>query len=158
MRHVLVVANKTLGGEELLRVIREKAEAEATDFWVVVPATPLPSGRPDSLMTWAKGMPVGSGLMGAPSDDQATWDAARDRLRYGLERLRDVGVIADGEAGVRDPYQAVANALTRHSADEIIVSTLPSGVSHWLRLDLPKRLERKYHMPVTTVTMRLARR
>ncbi|MFN2419629.1 MAG: hypothetical protein ABR593_12050 [Candidatus Limnocylindria bacterium] len=66
MRHVLVVANKTLGGEELLRVVLEKASAEPTDFWLVVPATHLPSGRPDSMMDWAKGMPLEPGALVSP--------------------------------------------------------------------------------------------
>jgi nucleotide-binding universal stress UspA family protein len=152
MRHVLVVANKTLGGDELLRVVRDKASAEPTDFWIVVPATPPPSGRPDAMMEWAKGMPVGPGGTPVPDDHEAAREAAQDRLRVGIERLRQAGATVDGEVGSPDPQHAVRDALAHHEADEIIVSTLPSGVSHWLRLDLPKRLERKYHVPVTTVT------
>jgi hypothetical protein len=158
MRHVMVVANRTLGGEELLRVITEKAAAEPSDFWVVVPATPLPSARPDAMMTWDKGMPIRPGFMPATTDYEAGCEAARDRLRHAVERLRQAGVAVDGEVGSRDPQRAVANALARHRADEVIVSTLPSGMSHWLRMDLPHRLERKHHVPVTTVTLHLAHR
>ena len=70
MRHVLVVANRTLGGEELLQVVLEKASAEPTDFWLVVPATPIPSGRPDSMMDWAKGMPLEPGGTRVADDDR----------------------------------------------------------------------------------------
>ena len=161
MRHVLVVANKTLGGQELLRVVLEKASAEPTDFWLVVPATRSPSGRRDSMTglgDWAKGMPLGPGGIPVADDSEAAYEAARDRLRLGIERLREAGATVDGEVGSPDPQRAVADALADHQADEIIVSTLPTGASHWLRLDLPKRLERKHHVPVTTVTARPAYR
>jgi hypothetical protein len=158
MRHVLVVANKTLGGEELLKFVRDKASAEQTDFWIVVPATPPPSALSDSMMEWARGITVGpAGTLDA-DDHEAAREAAQDRLRLGLERLRRAGATVDGEVGSPDPEHAVRDALAHHEVDEIIVSTLPSGVSHWLRLDLPKRLERKHHVPVTTVTALPAQR
>jgi hypothetical protein len=31
------------------------------------------------------------------------------------------------------------------------LSTLPSGVSRWLKLDLPHRVEQRFELPVTTV-------
>lgn len=152
MRHVLVVANRTLGGEELLRVVLEKASAEPTDFWLVVPATLLTSGRPNSTMDVSERMRLDFGGTRAAEDDQVSYEAARDRLRLGIERFGQAGITVDGEVGDPDPQRAVKEALARYKAHEIIVSTLPTGVSHWLRLDLPKRLERKHHVPVTTVT------
>jgi GABA permease len=158
MRHVLVVANKTLGGDELVKVLMQRAEVEPTEFWIVVPATPLPAGRPESMTAWAKGIPVGSGGTSVADDDRAAREAAEERLRLGIERLRRAGATVDGQVGSRDPQQAVRYALSHRQVDEIIVSTLPSGVSHWLRLDLRKRLERKHHVPVTTVTAQFAHR
>lgn len=35
--------------------------------------------------------------------------------------------------------------------DEVILSTLPPGVSRWLKQDLPHRLERHFDIPVTHV-------
>jgi hypothetical protein len=51
-----------------------------------------------------------------------------------------------------DPFAAVTNELRRYSHyDTIIVSTFPAGISRWLRLDLPARLERSLGLPVIHV-------
>ncbi|TWF74984.1 hypothetical protein FHX44_11868 [Pseudonocardia hierapolitana] len=50
-----------------------------------------------------------------------------------------------------DPMRAVEDALGRQEFDEIIVSTLPVRLSRWLHQDLPARLGRKFHLPVTHV-------
>jgi GABA permease len=46
----------------------------------------------------------------------------------------------------------VEEAFAGHEFDEVIVSTLPRRVSRWLQSDLPHRVERRYDVPVTTVT------
>jgi hypothetical protein len=53
--------------------------------------------------------------------------------------------------GAEDPVEAVRQLLARTEVDEIIVSTLPRRVSHWLRRDVPSRL-RTLGLPVTVVT------
>ena len=35
--------------------------------------------------------------------------------------------------------------------DELILSTLPAGISRWLGMDLPKRLTRITDVPITVV-------
>src|SRR5713226_8204653 len=52
------------------------------------------------------------------------------------------------------PLTAIGDALAVEEFDEIIISTLPSGISRWLGMDLPSRAERKFKLPVTTVTAR----
>ena len=47
--------------------------------------------------------------------------------------------------------------LEREPFDEVIVSTLPARVSHWLHGDLPSRLE-QLGLPVTVVTARTSSR
>jgi GABA permease len=47
--------------------------------------------------------------------------------------------------------RAVEAALAKRKFDEIIVSTLPERLSHWLHQDLPWRIEHKFHLPVTHV-------
>ena len=41
--------------------------------------------------------------------------------------------------------------LIEHPQDEIILSTLPPGISRWLKKDLPHRVEQRFALPVTTV-------
>ena len=52
--------------------------------------------------------------------------------------------------GDADQFVAVREMLERSSFDEVIVSTLPRRVSHWLRLDPPARIER-VGIPVSVV-------
>jgi len=44
----------------------------------------------------------------------------------------------------------VRETLERSSFDEVVISTLPRRVSHWLHLDLPARTER-LDIPVSVV-------
>jgi hypothetical protein len=53
--------------------------------------------------------------------------------------------------GVPEPLAAIQDALNLHGFDEIILSTLPSRVSRWLKLDLPSKVG-GLGVPVTTVT------
>jgi hypothetical protein len=76
---------------------------------------------------------------------------AQSRLDAALDRLRSAGVTAGGEIGDPDPFQAIEHTLAANQFDEIIVSTLPARLSRWLRQDLPSRVERRFHVPVTHV-------
>ena len=42
--------------------------------------------------------------------------------------------------------------LARHVTDEVIVSTLPKGISRWLGEDVPSRLHEAITIPITVVT------
>jgi hypothetical protein len=57
-------------------------------------------------------------------------------------------------SAMTEPLTAIEDALAGQQFDELIISTLPSGISHWLRMDLPQRAERKFKLPVTTITTR----
>jgi len=54
---------------------------------------------------------------------------------------------------VRDPVDAAHDALRRVTVDEIILSTLPAGISRWLGQDVPSRLRGSVQVPVTVVTL-----
>ena len=53
--------------------------------------------------------------------------------------------------GDANPVRAIDDVLIEHPHDEIILSTLPPGISRWLKLDLPHRVEQRFALPVTTV-------
>jgi len=132
MRSYLVVGNQTLASAELETAIRDVVSAGSTDFHVVVPVEPAQKG-----FTW---------------DEGEARAAARDRLDAFIRKLDSMGAEASGEIGSRDPIEAVHDALRSHPADEIILSTLPPGISRWLGQDVPTRLRGSVLVPVTVVT------
>jgi len=146
MRRYLVVANQTLGGDELAKAIRDRVAGGPCEFWVVVPATPRPELAPR-----LPPMPVMGGVPTLQMEPAEARRLAQDRLRSALGQLTGAGATADGEVGDPNPMRAVEAALKGRQFDEIIVSTLPARVSHWLHQDLPQRLQHKFHLPVTHV-------
>jgi hypothetical protein len=134
MRRVLIVANQTLGGTELQREIAARTASGPCEFWVLVPATPMS----DQI--------VPTGL--TPEDGTAV---AEVRLDKELTRLSELGVTAAGEIGDPDPIAAIQQTMAAREFDEIILATLPQGVSRWLRQDLVHRVQRKFPHQVTHV-------
>jgi hypothetical protein len=92
----------------------------------------------DALLARAAQSPVELTLL-YPAPDHA--GEAGTLLRSAVERLRAAGLDVAGQLGEADPYDAVADVWDPGEYDEILVSTLPPGRSHWLTLDLPTRLE-----------------
>lgn len=131
MRRYLVVANQTLGGPQLILKMREALAQGPCAFHFLVPATP-----PQDHATWTEGE---AGAL------------AKERLDSALARARELGVEADGSVGDPNPVQAIADVMATNAFHEIIVSTLPAGISRWLRLDLLHRVERRFDLPVTHV-------
>ena len=130
-RQVLVVANQTALGDELLELIKTRMSAGPCRFTLLVPATP-----PHEHATWTEG------------EAKAI---ARRRMDEALARFRAEGADADGVVGDAHPMRAIDDAMIDRSYDEIILSTLPSSVSRWLKLDLPHRVEQHYDVPITTL-------
>ena len=146
MRRYLVVANQTLTGDELVRVIVRCAESHPSEFFIVVPATP-------ALEMWVEA--VAMPYCGVPYELNSAEQAkqlAEERLGEALAQLRAVGATVHGWVGDRDPLHAVEAAMGVAEFDEIIVSTLPRRISRWLHQDLTHRLEQRFGLPVTHVT------
>jgi GABA permease len=146
MRRYLIVANQTLGADELSRAVADRSAAGPAEFWLLVPATPVTDLASPAFLPGMGGVPVP--VQASPEESEAL---ARARLDAALERLRAAGSTVDGEVGDPDPFRAIEQTLSRRQFDEIVVSTLPARLSRWLRQDLPSRVERKFHVPVTHV-------
>lgn len=146
MGQYLVVANQTLGEDQLLQLIQRRAAAEPSEFLIVVPATPALE-----QVQGAEGVSAIGGGTVLPSSAEHARELAEERLQHALSQLRAAGIKAQGHVGDRDPLRAVEAALKGRHIDEIIVSTLPGRLSRWLRQDLPRRLEHKTQLPVTHV-------
>jgi GABA permease len=131
MRRYLVVANRTLGGAHLTARVRECVAAGPCEFHVLVPAS-----HNTKDFTWTEG------------GDRA---AAEARLAEAMARFRATGVEVTGEVGDTNPLEAIGDVLRRDSFDEIILSTLPPGVSRWLGQDLPARVRKQYRVPLQHV-------
>ena len=135
MSTILIVANQTLPSEALASEVAGRIAAGAREFHVVVPATPPPGGG----FTW---------------DEEAARQAAQERLAAFIAGIVAQGATADGEIGDRDPIAAVRDAARGRDIAEVILSTLPSGASKWLRQDVPSRLKGAMTIPTTVVTER----
>jgi hypothetical protein len=130
-RRILLVANQTAGGTELKREIRRRMSEGPCVFTLVVPATP-----PQEHATWEEG---------------EARDIARRRMESAIAEMRQMGADMSGVVGDASPVLAINDALIEQPCDEIILSTLPPGVSRWLKRDLPHRVEQRFGLPVTTV-------
>ena len=129
-RTVLVVANETLGGSELLNAVRERA-GEDVRFVLCVP-----QNRPKA---------------GLVVYDDAVFDAAQVRLDLALEVIRDLGIRAIGEVGDPDAYTATIDAVREYRPEEVIVSTYPETRSGWQRRDLIERVGDATGLPITHI-------
>jgi hypothetical protein len=131
MRRCLVVANQTLTNPQLLAEVDARQAREPYEFHILVPAS-----HHHGAASWTEGQAVAH---------------ARSALAAALQSFGDAGIPASGEVGDENPVLAVGDVLRRERIDEIIVSTLPPGVSRWLKRDLPHRLAQRYAIPVTHV-------
>lgn len=150
MRRYLVVANQTLGGARLREEIRKRLEAEPCSFHVLVPNTHAVDYHGVPAAGGMVPMPTLITASGPATDEEATAEA-RSRLDRVLLQLHELGADVEGELGDADPLVAVTDALAGHRFDEVIISTLPHRVSRWLRADLPRHVQRRSGLPVTTI-------
>jgi hypothetical protein len=118
------VAYRTAATPLLLAAVRERARRSPCAFTLVVPRPYWDPETEEAMATLELAVPL-------------------------LEEA--AGRHVEGMVGDTDPFVAVRDAVERLGFDEIIVSTLPARVSHWLRRDLPSRVQ-QLGFPVTVVT------
>jgi len=131
MKTILVVANETLGGRQLIDAVRKRVSEGDSRFVLCVPQT-----RPKA---------------GLVIYDDAVFDAAQARVDLALEFVHAEGIDAVGEVGDPDPYTATMDAVHEHHPSEIIISTYPETRSGWLRRDLLERVRQASGLPVEHV-------
>jgi GABA permease len=133
---ILVVANETVGGPELLSTIRERSTGLHARVLVVCPALNSP------IRHWA-------------SDEDGAREAAQARLDTSLTSMRSAGLDVSGEIGDGDPIQANEDAVRTFRPDELIVSTHPPGRSHWLERGVVEKASSRFTVPLTHVVVDL---
>ncbi len=125
-RRILIVAHRTAATPPLIDEVRRRSSAGACRFTLLVPRPFWDPDTEESAITLELAIPLLD-------------EAAGDHV--------------EGLIGDTDPFTAVSRALAEAEFDEVIISTLPARVSHWIRLDLPARVQR-LGLPVTVITAR----
>ena len=126
MARYMLVANQTLQSPELRdAALRIKAQDRFAELVIVVPATRVVHG-----LIW---------------DEVETKNVARARLEAGIRHLKAQGCnVVDGRVGDEDPLLAIEDKLRRGRYAGIVISTLPPGLSRWLKLDIVSRVKRRF--------------
>jgi GABA permease len=132
-RRILVLADETVGGRALLRELQNRSRGGDVQILLVTPALAGPQ---------------------SPERDVAT-ELARQRLELSLQALHEAGLRARGQVGDHEPNRAIEDALREFAADEIVISTHPSGRSPWLQDGVVERARREIELPVTHVVVDL---
>jgi hypothetical protein len=121
-RTVLVVANETLAGDELVDAVRRRAAQGPIRVVVIAPVNEPSSGY-------------------VVYEDSRRAAAGR-RLDRTVARLREAGIPSHGSVVDTGPLDAVKDVLQLEPIDELIVSTHPEAKSGWLRRDLIEEIRR----------------
>jgi hypothetical protein len=130
--NVLVVAHQTAATPGLLDAVRERAQRGPASFHLVVPRQP-------------------HGMHKVVDPQDAGMEEAERVLEHALPKLSDAaGQRVSGSVGDPEPLMAIQDAVNLGDYDEIIISTLPLGISRWLKLDLVSKA-RGLGLPVTHV-------
>ena len=134
---ILVVANQTVGGEELKREILARGE-------------PRPQLRIVAPLLCSRAHYLASDI-----DDEIR--EAGERLDTTLRWAHDEGFEAVGTVSDATPLQAIEDELRRYAADELIISTHVPERSHWLEAGVVERASEELEIPVTHVIVDVAR-
>jgi hypothetical protein len=127
---ILVIANRTCPCPALADDVARRASDPPTEVLVVAPAL---NSR---LRYWVSDI-----------DDAVV--RAHDRVEVAVGELRARGVSARGQVGDSDPMLAIADALAKFPATEILIATHPAGQSNWLERGLIENARARFDIPIT---------
>jgi hypothetical protein len=130
---VLVVANRTAATPALLEAVRERAARGPIAVTLLVPNPVHGLHR----------------VVDAADQEHGEADSVLELATPLLESA--AGGPVQGLVGDPEPLAAIQDAINLHGFDELIISTLPTHVSRWLKLDLPSKAK-GLGLPVTVVT------
>ena len=131
-RHVVVVANQALSGDELRERLTDMGEQLELD--VLAPV-------------------LTSHLHYAVSDIDHELAEARTRLDRSLASAKQSGFVARGEVGDPNPTTAIEDELRDFGADAVVVVTHPSELETWQEHGELERLRRELRVPVEHVVV-----
>jgi hypothetical protein len=134
---ILVVANETVGGEELLTAIKQRVDGVRALVFVVCPALNT------KLRHWV-------------SDEDGARVAAQLRLDASLAAMNEAQIEARGQIGDSDPLLAIEDGIRIFAPDELIISTHPEGRSNWLERGIVEATRERFALPVTHVVVDLS--
>src|SRR5438552_2043150 len=114
-RHILVIANETVGGQTLLDALQRRV-GDSGELFVTV----LGEGLLNRLRERAEASPTSFLIIAPQGDKEGTYDEAERRLRRALTELRGRGIEVHGQVAHPDPYTAAMHAIHDERIDEII--------------------------------------
>jgi len=133
-RHVLVVAERALAGDELRRQLQPEPGVEL-ELDVL---SPVMASR---LHHWA-------------GDVDREREQAHVRLDASLAWAIKQGFVAKGEVGDPDAMGAIEDELRDFGADEVVIVTHPSERTTWLANRMVSHLKKQLEVPVREIVMR----
>jgi len=135
MPRYLILANQTASSSELIAAVQKLIQRDqGSDFVLLVPATPAAD-----LLDWQEG------------DDESIAKRTAQAAKEGLEKAG--ASIVRANIADPSPVKAIEDELqkNREKYNAIIISTLPLQRSRWVALDQPRRIERRFKIPVIHV-------
>jgi hypothetical protein len=126
MARYLVVAYQTAESQELLDQLSELFKDDPrAEFVLLVPATPV-----GYLLTWEEGEAM---------------QLALHRAQTALATFRMLGIpMYESHIGDASPLKAIEDELQRRRYAAVVISTLPPGLSEWLKTDLPTQVAHQH--------------
>jgi hypothetical protein len=140
MSRYLIVAHETATNPDLIEEVKALAAKDpAAQFVLLVPATAIRH------------------LLRRTTESDAEI-VARKRAKEAKQAFAKAGLKVETRIGAPLPLDAIADEMREHPGyDGFVISTLPAEHSRWLRMDLPREVERQYGLPVIHVEAHLDR-